>query len=224
MTFPSLLKKIRSNASQFAQYMPYVAITALALLAAWLMMFGYRWYNARRDMAAQYAFARAMEQFAQAQHTKTDSWAYVESAFKFGYEQHSSSNLAPYFLAFQAQALLNQGKQQEALDLLNKTIAMIPTSSPLISLYKTKKALVMIDSQDQTQHDAGLQELISMAHDAKNRYRDEAMYYLGLYYASLGDVEHARAEWNLLVQAFPAQGQVGSVYAELAQARLEQLA
>lgn len=224
MIFPSLLKSFHALKAFIYHYMAHIRILAIVIAVVLVGFFSYRWYQVRRDAAAQYAFAYAMEEFMQMRDAKTGSWDAVEQVFKTGYEQHGSSNIAPYFLAFQAQALVYQDKKQEALELFDKIHTLIPASSPLSNLYKVQRMLLMIDSKDQGQHDAGLQELIDLAHDTKNKFRDEALYYLGLYYAGLGDNEHARAEWNLLTQAFTAQGQTGSVYAELAQARLEQIA
>lgn len=210
---------------RFYRVMRYVSLGVVMLVALWLGSVGFRWYTVRRDMAAQYTFAQAMEQYAKVHDTAAteEQWAEVAAVFKLGYEQHRSSAYAPYFLNFQAQALLNQGKYQEAITVLDSALALIPTTSPLFAPYAVKKALILLDSDDQAVQEKGLTSLTEYAHDVKNKQRDEALYYLGLYYAQKGDVAQARAQWGLLVQVFPMQGETGSVYAELAQARLDHM-
>jgi hypothetical protein len=207
----------------YSKYGRYVLIILVALGIILGIRMGYRWYDIKRNEAAQRAFSQAVAQFDKAQQAPVDMWGEVAMAFKLGYEQHSSSSLAPYFLAFQAQALLRQGHYREALDLLD-SVEKQGTPTPFARLYTIQKTLIKLDQEDTDTQEQGLQELLAIAQDAKNKYRDEALYYLGFYYWSRGDLVRAKAEWQLLVQLFPAHGQAGSAYAAQAQVRLNQIA
>jgi hypothetical protein len=207
----------------YSKYGRYVLIVLIALGIILGLRMGYRWYDIKRNEAAQRAFSQAVAQFDHAQQATVDTWSEVAMAFKLGYEHHSSSSLAPYFLAFQAQALMRQGHHREALDLLD-SLEKQGVSTQFASLYTIQKALIKLDQEDATLQEQGLQELLAIVQDTKNPHRDEALYYLGFYYWSRGDLARAKAEWQLLVQLFPAHGQAGSAYAAQAQVRLNQIA
>lgn len=213
-----------NKAFKNSKWMMYVGLVAAIFLTFFILRSGYHWHTNRVNAAAQQAFSSAMEHFSKAQSSKTDMWADVAAEFKMGYEQHSSSSLAPYFLAYQAQALLQQGNRHEAITVLETAIKDMSSSSPLFSIYKTQKALIKLDSEDGHMREHGLQELIALSQDTKNQHRDEALYYLGLHYMNSGNIAQAQIEWRTLVQAFPARGQSASIYADLAQSRLDQIA
>jgi len=139
-----------------------------------------------------------------------------------GCEQHKSSALAPYFLVFYADALFKDGQKEEALEKLDRAVQTLPKGSPLLSLYKTKQALIHLD--DSWTQEAGLQELKALADDEGNSNRDMALYYLGLYYWTQDKVNDAQMIWQQLVDAFKHEKFGASPWAARAKTKLETIA
>jgi tetratricopeptide (TPR) repeat protein len=176
-------------------------------------VYGIYIYN--RDLRAQASFAEGYELYEAALGVDLSSekasskektlWAEVEMAFNSGYNQFSSSTLAPFFLAFQAEALVRQGKLEDAIQTMKMMLAVLPKRSPFLGIYATKKALMLIDSSDEAQKKEGLEELIRVADDTNNGNRDMALYYLGNYYATVGDIAQAQERFKQL-EEFGKQG------------------
>lgn len=200
----------------------------LALIGGGLLIvsFGgfwaYKSYLTNREQAAQKGFMDCIAIASRAEENTT-LWPQAEQACAMAYETHASSHMAPYFLAYQAQALLKQGKLEPAGALLDKALQGL-IGTQFYPLFKTRRALIRFDSADKNEQAKGLAELKELAFDAKNMQRDMALYYLGQYYWSIDDREQARKAWQEL-QAFGA-GDKGkaSPWAALVKANLEQLA
>ncbi len=109
---------------------------------------GYSWWIRQREQTAQKAFSECLAEYHQALYGQGGLWSNVSMLFNIGYENNSSSKLAPYFLVFYADALFKQGKKDEGLIKLDEAIKMIPADSPLLYLYKTKQALLQIGSAE----------------------------------------------------------------------------
>lgn len=169
---------------------------------------GYHWYSLHRTQQAHTIFAQCMQEFERALSSDDASlWTDVERAFATGYKSYPRTAIAPYFLAFQAEALIHQDKQEEARVLFADAVKKISKSSPLYYLYATKLALMNMDTQ----------LLTKLADDHKNSYRDMALYYLGYCAFVANDRDTAEKTWARLVRE---QGN-SSVWANLAQAKLE---
>lgn len=198
-------------------WMKYVRYAVYGLLVAFFLGLSftvYRWYVVMRESRAQVTFANYIEEFQQA---KTDAdYDTAATMFKLGYDQHSWSYLAPYFLTFQADALLKQDKKQEALAVLNEAIPQL-SSSPFENLYKTKQALIQLDLQDEQ----GLAQLTALANDKNNSNRDMALFYLGLYHWVNDSVAQAKSVWQQLIEEFPERTNQ-SPWVKQAQTRLQQ--
>lgn len=162
--------------------------------------FGYRFYTASRDQRAQKIFATAMQEYDQNAQLKNPQWDDVALLFKLGYEQNSSSKMAPYFLMKQADALLQDGKTDEVLSLIDQALGMMSSSSPLLNLYKTKRSLVLLEQGDKQLQAAGFAALQELAQDKDNIHRDMAGFYLGQYYISRGEYDEAREVLQALVE------------------------
>src|SRR5207244_3366268 len=89
-----------------------------------------------------------IDEYYKAQQTSGSDWAMVESLFQAGAQAHSRSYLYPYFLLFQADALLKQDKKIDALGVMEKALAAASVKDPLQPLLKLKSALIKIDSDD----------------------------------------------------------------------------
>lgn len=167
-------------------------VFAVGFFAYW----GYHLHIRTRQEKAQYAFSESLEVYKQAvaqefsgASDKSNMWDEVEMAFKTAYKQNQSSTYAPYFLAYQAEALIRQGKKQEAKELLEKAVSSMNKNQYLKSLYNTKLALLNADQE------GGIQDLINLAQDAKNPFQDMAKFYLGEYYYAQGDLEKAKEQF-----------------------------
>jgi len=181
---------------------------------------GYSWWIRQREQTAQKAFSECLGEYHQALYGQGGSWSNVAMLFNIGYENNSSSKLAPYFLVFYADALLRQGKKDEGLIKFDEAIKMIPADSPLLYLYKTKQALVQLDSEEK---ETGLAVLKELAVDEKNIYRDEAMYYHGLYYWDADNMHEAKTIWQQLADEFKQEKYGASPWASLAKDKLDQI-
>ena len=62
-----------------------------------------------------------------------------------------------------------------------------------------EKALIQLDSADESLKSSGLDTLKNLASDQHNTYRDSAQFYLGRYYWAMDEVDAARTVWQQLV-------------------------
>ena len=203
-----------------------IALSLAALLVLVGGYLGYRWYVQQREERAQLVFAAAVDLAQQALKSESDqqagsvTWQDVEMAFKIGYDQNKSSYLAPYFLAFQAEALLRQRRQEEALSLMNEVLSQLSTSDQLYDQYFLKRACIKLDSTDEQIKKQGLDELTSIADKADSLFKEPAEYYLGEYYWANQQFDKARDTW-LALTAENTKGEP-SVWKEAAIAKLNQ--
>lgn len=205
----------------FDTYFKEIVSTVLICAGVFGGLYFYRTYQAQQEGAAQLIYAECLSEFERAQ-KEPALWPDVEVAARAGYKRHSGSVLAPYFLALQAQALVRQDKLNESLPVFDQLLAGIPAASPFHYLYKTKAALVKMDIDAHAAE--GLSELQALAHDIKNSYKDEALFYLGNHYWFKGELDQAKAAWQSLVEQFGNQAGLGeSPWALLAQEKLSQI-
>lgn len=209
----------------YARYLKYSRELTVALLVAVLLvggLFGYRWYRTSQEQAAQLVFAEGMELYQQAVGGSA-SWAQVELFFGLGYERHTHTKLAPYLLAFKADAMAKQKKNPEAIATLEQALASMDNCTQLKTSYQTKLALMQMDSTDASVQEKGLHGLEALAHDARNKQNDVAQYYLGLYHWTKNDIAQARAIWEPLIQAQAAEPHATSPWASMADEKLSHL-
>lgn len=208
--------------SSVCRYSKELAIGAIAALALGGAYYGYRWYNAGQEEVAQRMFAQNVQEYDRAvQEGKKEDWASIEAIFKLGYSQYSGSSLAPYFLVYQAQALIKQDKMQEAKEVLDKAVSSMSSSSPLQPLYAMKLALMTMD----TDAKAGIDQLQTLANDSSNKFSDAAAYYLGEYYWTHNEGGKAKEVWQKMIETTKTDKKLGqSPWAAMAQTTLEQVA
>lgn len=188
------------------------AIILVCLGLAGAVWYGYTWYRRSKEQKAYKDLAESIDGYTKVRHSggKAEKWADVERGFQTGAQRNSSSKLHPYFLAFQADALIEQGKLNEALALMNKAVNALSRTNPLYFLYALKRALMSIDSSDEATKKEGRQELASLAKDPANPMQDMARYYAGLESLGHGDKTEAQnffkeiadqqSSWYLLAQ------------------------
>jgi hypothetical protein len=176
---------------------------ALGIVFSFLVVFGvtffaYRLWSIRREQAAQYDFSALMTEYETVSQDENPEWDVLLNKFEKNYEKHSRSSLLPYYLSYKVRILLHQSKRDEALTVLDSMIADMP-GSPILSLYQMEKALIQLDSNDETAQNGGLDTLKKLAHDQHNTYRDSAQFYLGRYYWAIDEIDAARTVWQELV-------------------------
>lgn len=216
--FSTYFQPMKKNSYKYVSYAGY-SFFALALLA--VCFWGYRWYRIGQEEKAQEVFSSCMREYERAEQDAT-LWPNAELMFRLGLEQNKSSSMAPYFLAYQAEALLNMGKMSEARVSMKKAVDALSSSSPVATLYATKYALMMMDADESDIQKQGLDDLQRIANDTVRADRDMALYYLGLYYWSQEDVDKARTVWSELLPLVTAEP--ASPWAQLAAQKIEQLA
>lgn len=190
--------------------------------------YGYRWYNKNQEQAAHQLFARNVEEFErEVEEGKAEGWQNVETLFQLGYDQHSKSSLAPYFLIYKAEAMIRQNK--DATKVLEDALNQMPNNSPIKSLYGTKLALMLLDTKTDTQEaedarNKGIDMLKNIAADTSSTGNDVASYYLGLYYWNNNDMNQAKEVWGKLIDTQKDVQKLGqSPWALLAQEKLGQI-
>jgi predicted Zn-dependent protease len=191
----SVLGTISRTIQAQAKPLSIVFFCALGLAAS---SFAYKLWSAKRERAAQYDFSSLMTEYETMSQDKNPEWDVLLDKFEKNYEKHASSSLLPYYVSYKVRILLNQDKREEALATLDTMIDAMP-GSVMLSLYQTERALVQLDSADESVRLTGLNTLISLAQDADNKYRDSAQFYLGRYYWAKNDIDAARAIWQQLV-------------------------
>lgn len=179
------------------QYRTYFLAGLLAV--AGVVGFGTYWYfyTIKYEESAQQAFSEVLHDYDRAYATP-ELWSDVEIGAKTGYRQYARSALAPFFLAMQSEALLQQQKGQEALAVMKMMLDKLSSRSRFYSLYKIKEARIKIDSDSAGIKEDGVRQLTSLANDEENRYQDEALYYLGMYYQTQGQKDKAQDVWQQL--------------------------
>lgn len=182
---------------------------------------GYHWYSHVQEQRAHKILADCMHEYDKAVSGVQD-WSSVEQAFTLGYEKHSGSSLAPYFLAYKADVLIKQNKKDEAVVIFDTMAEQLSVSSPLYNPYMTKRALVKMDMTDELTRKVGLQELTTLANDTTNSHRDMALYYLGLYYWAAQDIKQAQGIWTNLVALQTESKESRSPWAVLVETKLLQ--
>ena len=221
VVFSNIYQSLRQYKDELST--PYVRVFILVLGLAVVgrgSLWGYQWYVSNREATAQKAFAEAMQLYDNAWNNP-NAWSDVVGALDMGHKQNSRSYLAPFFQFFQAQALVQQGKQSEGIALMDTTIKGFAADSFFIPLYKTKLALMKLDMDDQAVRAEGLKLLEQQANSGDSGARTMALFHLGYYYWNENNVEKAREIWQKLIAL--SQGKSPSPFISLVQEKMHQL-
>jgi hypothetical protein len=196
-----------------------IACGIVVILATGLVV--YRWYTIQREKDAQKIFAECLDQQERAESGDgAVAWSMMVDMWKSGYEQHKNSNLAPYFLAYAADACVKDGKMQEALQLFQVACDSMPKKSPLYGLYSVKRALM--DGAVNGNKQGMIDQLQRLAEDTGNKQRDQALYYLGLSYWVDNDLNNATQAWQQLME-FSSHSDSPSPWAQFIEDKYRQL-
>lgn len=211
-------------------YSRYATLILLIVVLVWGGRQGYDQYIAYRERKAQLVMSEAFEEFDKALYYKLegkDSSEILEQrfedaqiAFDAALQGNSSSDLYSYALAFQADISVQRGDKENAITLLEKSIASMNKKTPGYYFIKTKLALVSIDAG---KVDQGLKDLEALARDAENLTFDTAAFYAGYYYWLQKDVQKAQELWLLLKPSDKTSKRGISPWWALAQEQLQQV-
>lgn len=193
--------------------------------------YGYRWWRVQREEKAQLAFADSFDAYGQAlglqfkkeakAAEKKEMWEQVDIDFKHSVQQNSHSSLAPFFKAFQAQALSYEGNRAEALATMREAVKKFSSKNPYHDLYEISLALMLLDGNE-SEVAEGVKLLERIGDDAKNKAQDMALYYLGLYSNSVGEFVKAAEYWQKVI-ALPVSEEAQSPWRQLAEIKLADL-
>lgn len=185
----------------------------------------FRVYRVEQDARAHATLTEVLAEVSRAS-GKPEVWQDVEMAARTGYRSHSNSALAPYFLAIEADALVQQGKVDEGREQLASVVGTLPAQAPLTQLFALKLARMQVSSPDQEIHSKGIAGLQALAKDTRSVVHDEALYRLGKVLAHENQTQEARQAFEQLITTYKetkdAAGQ--SVWASLAQEQIDRLA
>jgi predicted negative regulator of RcsB-dependent stress response len=196
---------------------------------------GYRWYAKQRAEKAQQAFAASLEGYQQAlamqfvsqggAEDKRALWEQVEVDVQHASQQFSGTTYAPFFTVFLAHALNYQGKRDAALATMRTALDKFGSHNPYRGLYQVTLDLMLLDGSPEEQKTA-LVDLQKYADDAASTVQDMALYYLGIYYSTVGDQTRATDYWKR-AQALPRVQeqlpQAQSPWQQFAQMKLTEL-
>jgi hypothetical protein len=223
---------------------PYKKMIALLLAMTAVSGFGTWWYVGRKNSINQGAheallklewYSNKKVASPDADDKKSDSsefkskeekWATLKSAATLAYDKFSSSNLAPFFLAYSAQAMGEQGNKKEATSTLENAVGKM-SSGDLKDLYQVKLSILKIDSGADDVAAAGLQALQDVASQSGSGAQALALYRLGEYFWTQKKFDDVKNYWGQLMLNYgePAESQIGtlepSVWAEKARSRFE---
>lgn len=181
-----------------------LVIAGFSLVVGILLWVSYDTYCVYRERKAHAVFTESVYLFneALADSSNPHRWQDVTTIFERAYENNKGSVLAPYFQAYQADAMVHDGKPAEAIALLESAVKQMRT--PFAAMYATKLAIFRIDHGDEAAKATGLAGLDALGRDVKNPVRDVALYYRGLIPYVAGNVMEAELFWAPLMREFGA--------------------
>lgn len=200
-----------SSSGYFTQVV-LVAVLALGVAGSY---YGYQMYIQKREAKAYEAFVEVAHAYKQAEEKSFRSvmpnqnslddlgivWKDVEVIIDAAYQANSHSYLAPFFLAYKANVMLEQGKSvDEAYECMKQAVAKSSSSSEFYDALKLKAAKMACDCSDEAVRAQGLQDLQALAANKKSVAQAEALYTLGVYYMMQNDVEHAKNYFSKILE------------------------
>ena len=214
----------------------YIRTTAVGLVILVALVGGYflnKFYVQYREQKAFVALSEVVDAFTQAQRVTqsldpqkdqekiVQAWQDPEILLDALYQEHINSYLAPYFLAFKSQIVLERDHDvSQAIKLLDQALVSIPKKSELGSLYHMKRIKMGFDSEQAADREHSLQELIKISQDPKNYSFEEALYLLGVYYLSVDQAANAQESFQRLADLADQTALLQSPWVKLAQEKL----
>ncbi len=218
--FDDVLKKVKV-------YQQLLIIAALGVIILSAAIFGYAFYKNKVRAAAYKDFMSAIQYYDGAVKSKktssnypgvkqfeseNDKWVQTEQVFGQGYQNYKNTELAPAFLAFQAEALLNLGKVEQAIKIFKDVVNQVK-SEEIKDSYKVKIALINMDNKDAKIQSDALNELIAIANNDNSVANEIALYQVGSYFWTQKKYNEAKNYWQRLLVKTTAKSGQASVFA-----------
>jgi tetratricopeptide (TPR) repeat protein len=213
-------QRILGNEKQRMLYTKYATFALCGALVLTGLFFARKWYVVYREREAQAVLAEYIHK----SHDSNASLAAVEMLFQQGAQEQNGSYLEPYFSLFQANAMIKEGKLDDAIGVMTNAIARMASDNLLLPLFEIKQALMQLDSALEATQEVGLKKLTELAQRVNNQYADMASFFLGNYYWSMNKLDEAKTVWQGLIEAQRKEQMVASSpWAQLAQMKLQQI-
>ena len=147
-----------------------------------------------RERAALKGFSEVIRLYDQAKHNpdQATNWNSIAKMFEDQYQENKNAYIAPYFLLFKADALIQAGDTQNACVVMEQTTKEAQ-SQPLLPLIALKQYLLELDSLDQERQEQAIEKMRELGADISNIYADAALYHLGRYFLVKNRIDDARA-------------------------------
>ena len=156
----------------------------------------------------------------QLQKTESPDFAAFSEKVLAAYQKHKNSAVAPYMGLLAVEAQLKMGNHEAAVAYMHDLVHAVQRNHIAGDLFKTKEALLMIDSTDPLQQENGFKTLALLADNADNPHRDYALYHVGLYHWNRNDIQEARVAWQELVESQEVELRAPSPWAEVVSEKL----
>lgn len=191
------------------------------------------WYVERREHRAFEALSEVLTSYTRALRA-TQGMNRVQDADKIKhawdealmlldalYKEHMGSYLAPYFLAFKSQIILEKDNNVvESLQLLDEALARMQKKSDLGCMFHLKRIKMGLDSSDEKNQKESLEALVRMAQDKTLPSYEQAAYALGAYYMVQGQIAEGQKIWKQLIDSVSSTEMLQSPWVKLAQEKL----
>ena len=239
LNWSEVLKPLDDFFNKIEPYKIHIISTISIVVALSVGTFGYFYYKQNREERAFRALTTALEYFdapiTKAEDRKDDDlsifgkkefsneqekWQKVESVFREEYNNFRNSNIASFFLAYQAEALIKQSKLHDAAEVLSIAIPKM-SDKDAKSFYNIKLALVQIDTKENVSIQNGLERLRSIASEENNPAHDLSLYHLGEYYWNQKNFKEAKNYWNQLVLKYDQDSKYPSPWSSEAKKKLK---
>lgn len=196
-----------------AKYVKETLLGLGILASLFLGYFLHSYYVQKREQKAFGALVEVIDSFEKSQyemlsHDKNQDQEKVVSAWQDTevlvdalYKENSGSYLAPYFLMFKSQILLERGGDvDKARAILEEALQQVPKSSEMYSLFNLKRIKMSLDSLDEKTREQALHDLVGLTKNEEGCAFEEASYLLGSYYISMGEKDKAVKVWENVVK------------------------
>ena len=216
-----------------AKYLREAFIAVLLLACFGGGYFLNKFYVQYREQQAFVALSEVVDSFMQSQRQAQSlepqkdkekiiqAWQDTQMLLDALHKEHISSYLAPYFLVFKSQIVLERDKNlDEAIKILDDALVSISRHTELGSLYHMKRIKMGFDSKNPEVKERALKDLINISQHPKEYAYQEASYMLGVYYISMGDHAKALQVFQALVDTSDAKALLKSPWVLLSQEKL----
>lgn len=219
------VKDFFGDSSVLGRHLKEIGIAFSLVLVVAGGYLGYRSYVVSLEQRAHHSFADYLQDYKMAEKANNkEEWDRVSNLFGHGFVQHTGSSVAPFFLSLKSDAQVKLGELVEAINTLQRAIDALPKNSKFFPIFSIKQALMKLDVEDEVLQKSGLQQLVTMARDKENDYKDMALFYLGRYYWTHDQIEDAKKTWQELEDSSWQEKAYPSPWVEEVKQKLKQLA